>query len=69
MMEVQINEYCEDLLIPESDFSQSSDSERPKSLKIAVISYVSNEATRETPPSYFLPLPTFTVNIGLNTDV
>jgi hypothetical protein len=69
MVEVLFNEDCEDILIPESASSQSSDSERPKSPKIIVISYVSDEGIHETSPSYFLRLPPFTVNIGLNTEV
>jgi hypothetical protein len=69
MMEILFNEYCEDVLIPESDSSQLSDSERPKSPQIAAISYVLGEAMCETSPRYFLPLPPFTVNMGLNTDV
>jgi hypothetical protein len=56
-------------LIPESDSSQSSDSERPKPPKITVLSYILGEAMHETSPRYFLPLAPFTVNIGLNTDV
>jgi hypothetical protein len=45
------SEDSEDDLIPESDSSESSDSERPESLEISVISDVAGEATPETSPS------------------
>jgi hypothetical protein len=47
-MEALLNGDSEDDLIPESDFCESCDSERPKSPEIALISDTANEATPET---------------------
>jgi hypothetical protein len=53
-------------LIPESDFSESGDGERPKSPEIAIDSDISDEATPKTWPSYFPSLRPFTMNVSLN---
>jgi hypothetical protein len=47
IMEVLFNEDSEDDLIPESDSSESSDSERPASPEIFLISDAAHEATRK----------------------
>jgi hypothetical protein len=41
----------------------------PESPEIASISDVADEATPETSPGYGPPLPRFTENAGLNTDI
>jgi hypothetical protein len=68
IMEVLFNEESEGGLIPECDSNESSDSERPGSPEIALISDVADEATPDTVPSC-LPLPPFTTNTGLNTNI
>jgi hypothetical protein len=69
IMKVLFNADSEDDLIPYSDSSQSSGSERPESTAIFVISDILDEATPKTLPSHCLPLPAFTANACLNTDI
>jgi hypothetical protein len=69
IMEVLFNTDSEDDLIPDSDSSRSSGIERPESPEISVISDISHEATHKTLPSHCLPLPPFTANSGLKTDI
>lgn len=53
-------------MIPESDFSESGDGERPKSSEIAIDSDISDETTHETWPGCVPSLPPFTVNASWN---
>jgi hypothetical protein len=69
ILEILFNEDSEDSLFPESNSSQSSGSERPESEAVAMISDISDEAMLETLPSCCPPLPPFTANVGLNTDI
>jgi hypothetical protein len=69
MMQVLFNGDPEDDLIPQSHSNESSDSEGPESPEIALISDVADTATPETSPSYYSPLPPFTANTGLNTNI
>jgi hypothetical protein len=64
-MEVLFNEDPDDELVPESNFSQSCDSERPKFHEIALLGDFPVEATPKTSPCYCLLLPLFTVNLIL----
>lgn len=51
MMELLFNEDSDDNLIPESNYSKLSDSERPESPEVALIIDIANEATPETSPN------------------
>jgi hypothetical protein len=68
-MEILFNEDSQDDLIPQCDSYDLSDSERPGSPEITLISDVADEATPETLPSCCLPPPPFTANTDLNTNI
>jgi hypothetical protein len=69
IMEVLFNEDSDHNLIPETDFNESSDNEKPESPEIILITDVADEAIPETSPGYCPPFPPFAANAGLNTDI
>lgn len=53
-------------MIPESDFSESGNGEKPTSVEIARDNEISDETTHGTSPSCFPSLPAFTANVSWN---
>lgn len=56
-------------IFPESDSSESSESESPEALEITLMRDISDETTPKTSQSYCLPLQPFIANTGLITDI